>query len=61
MEAKQGDIADYRILTADRRIKFAGTDEPSWLNLSDAKSKVEKGEMIYLYCMKTMQPLWEVL
>ncbi|MEQ8547644.1 MAG: hypothetical protein RIC03_07025 [Cyclobacteriaceae bacterium] len=54
---------DYRILTADKRIKYAGTDHPSWLTLDQAKSKadIRAGEMVYQFCTETHRPLWEVL
>lgn len=51
----------FRIVTNDRRIKFAGTDFPSWFNLADAKKLVNysDGEMIYESDGMTL--LWEVL
>jgi hypothetical protein len=54
--------ARYRIITADQKIKFAGTDRPSWLTLEQAKSEIDysKGEMIYEYD-KSGNRLWEVL
>jgi hypothetical protein len=41
----------YRVLTADRKIKFTGTVEGSWFTLDQARQKVnrELGEMIYQY------------
>lgn len=53
----------YRILTKDRKIKFAGTDNPSWFTLQKAKQVVNysNGEMIYEYDLETMQPKWEIL
>ena len=41
--------AKYRIVTSDRRIKFVGTDMPSWFTLDQAREivSVENGEMIY--------------
>lgn len=41
--------ANYRILTADRKIKNAGTDSPSWFTLEMAKKEVDysAGEMVY--------------
>jgi len=53
--------AVYRILTSDHRIKYAGTDNPSWFTLEKAREIVRPNEMIYQYCMKTMKPMWEVL
>jgi len=52
---------NYRILTAERKIKFAGTGEDSWFDLATAKKKVDysAGEMIYEY--EHGEPLWEVL
>jgi hypothetical protein len=43
--------AKYRILKANGRIKFAGTDKPSWLTIEQAKKLVNytDGEMIYEY------------
>ena len=55
------DKAVYRILTSDHRIKYAGTDNPSWFALKKARELVRPNEMIYQYCTKTMQPMWEVL
>jgi hypothetical protein len=57
------DSCKYRILTQNGRIKYAGTNNPSWFTLENAKKVVDqsKGEMIYEYCLKTMEPLWEVL
>ena len=53
--------ARYRILTADGRIKYAGTNYPSWLNLESARLKVDysKGEMIYEYD-REHNALWEI-
>lgn len=52
----------FRILTADRRIKYAGTDQPSWMNFETAKRLVDytAGEMIYEYNADLL-PLWERL
>lgn len=52
----------FRILTSDRRIRFAGTDKPSWLTLEQAKELVDysKGEMIYEYNDQG-ERLWEIL
>jgi hypothetical protein len=43
--------AKYRILTADRRLKYAGTDTGSWFTLEKARQLVNysAGEMIYEY------------
>ena len=52
---------NYRIITADLRIKYAGTDHPSWLTLTAARIKVNyhAGEMIYEYDAEG-NALWEV-
>jgi hypothetical protein len=52
---------NYRILTADRKIKFAGTDQPSWLTGTKAPiaADTKNGEMIYAYNTYG-EPLWEV-
>jgi hypothetical protein len=53
----------YRIHTEKRRIKYAGTGSDSWFTLEQAKKLVDtkKGEAIYEYDLRTMNPLWEVL
>lgn len=50
---KAPDPCIYRILTANYRIKYAGTDLPSWHTLAKARELVnyEAGEMIYEYYM----------
>lgn len=52
----------YRILTAEGKIKYAGTGNDSWFNLETAMQKVdyEKGEAVYEYS-KNGEKLWEVL
>jgi hypothetical protein len=59
-----GDIqkAIYRIIKSNGRIKYAGTDDPSWLTLEMAKKLVSysDGEMIYEFD-KNGNPLWEIL
>lgn len=54
--------AKFRILTADRRIKFTGTATGSWFTLEGAKNLVDynKGESIYEYDTNGDR-LWEVL
>jgi hypothetical protein len=54
--------ANYRILTADYKIKFTGTDNPSWFTIEAAKSLVDysKGEKIYEYNSKG-ERMWEIL
>lgn len=53
----------YRIHTKNGRIKYAGTGYDSWFTLEKARELVndKKGEMIYEYDLKSMDPLWEVL
>jgi hypothetical protein len=61
--SKGGEVkANYRIIREDGRIKYAGTDMPSWLTLETARKLVNysKGEMIYQYDEKGNK-LWEVL
>jgi hypothetical protein len=56
-------VKRYRILKPDMRIKYAGTDSPSWFfSLDEAKKHVDysKGEMIYEYDINGDR-LWEVL
>jgi hypothetical protein len=52
----------YRIYTSDYRIKFAGTDSPSFLTLELARSLVDysKDEKIYEYDLEYQSRLWEV-
>lgn len=54
---------DYRILTKDRKIKYAGTGHDSWFTLEKAKKLVDRksGEMIYYFDPTTGRQLWEVL
>ena len=51
----------YRIITADGKIKNAGTDKPSWFNLDDARANVnyQAGEKIIEH--DGVNILWEVL
>ena len=53
----------FRIHKANGRIKHAGTGKDSWFTLEGAKKDVDKkkGEMIYEYNLKTMNPMWEIL
>lgn len=61
---KQKSLLDpnFRILKADRTIKYAGTDTPSWMNFYRAKALVDytKGEAIYEHDAQG-NPLWEIL
>ncbi len=52
----------YRILTADHKIKFAGTDQESWfVSLGEAvKLASDSGDTVYEYD-KDGNRLWEVL
>jgi hypothetical protein len=52
----------YRIWTSNNRVKYAGTDLPSWLSLEQAKKLVNylAGEQIYEYD-NNGNKLWEVL
>ena len=54
---------NYRILTADRRIKYAGTGHDSWFDLDTARKLVDysKGEGIYYFHPSSAEPLWEIL
>jgi hypothetical protein len=58
-----GDIQKptFRIIKSDGRIKYAGTDKPSWLTLKMAKKLVNysDGEMIYEFD-KNGNPIWEI-
>lgn len=51
----------YRILTKDRKIKYAGTGRDSWFTLEKAKSLVNRknGEMIYEFDAEG-RPMWEI-
>jgi hypothetical protein len=53
--------AKFRILRANNRIKYAGTDNPSWLTLEQAQKLVDysSGEMIYQFD-ETGEKLYEV-
>jgi len=53
----------FRIHKANGKIKYAGTGKDSWFTLEDARKKADtkKGEMIYEYNLKTMNPMWEIL
>lgn len=53
---------NFRILTKDRRIKYAGTDTESWMTLETAKKLVnyKEGEGIFEFNNKG-EILWEVL
>ena len=53
---------NFKVLTKDRRIKDVGTTQGSWKTLSQAKELCnrELGDIIYEYCPKTGDPLWEV-
>ncbi|MCK9430438.1 MAG: hypothetical protein M0R17_10595 [Candidatus Omnitrophica bacterium] len=61
-EEEKTDEYKYRIITPEGKIKYAGTDESSWLSLKEAKRKVDrsKGEMIYEFDKKGNR-MWEVL
>ena len=52
---------NYRIVTQDRKIKYAGTGLNSWFDLAAARENVNyhAGEMIYEY-NKEGEILWEV-
>jgi len=54
---------NYRILTKEYKVKYAGSDMPSWFSLEKAKELVDysAGEMIYEYNMDTMTRMFEVL
>lgn len=56
------DKIKYRILTKDRKIKYAGTGEDSWFTIEKAKKLVDrtKGEMIYEFTPNG-DPMWEVM
>lgn len=51
----------YRIQTKDGRMKFAGTDRPSWYNLENARKVVnyDNGERIIEH--DGVNILWEIL
>ena len=51
----------YRIIKPDGRIKYAGTGKDSWFTLEDARKKVKSGESIYLYDLRTMRQMGEIL
>ena len=44
-------MANYRILTAEGKVKFTGTEMGSWFTLENARNLVNysEGEMIYQY------------
>ena len=51
----------YRIVTANKHIKYAGTDKPSWFSLEQARQLVnyKAGEIIVEH--NGVDILWEVL
>jgi predicted NUDIX family NTP pyrophosphohydrolase len=51
----------YRIQTAEGKIKFAGTDQPSWFNLEQAREKVNRTEGETIIESDGIRTLWEVL
>ena len=51
----------YRIIKPNGRIKFAGTGEDSWFTLEDARKKAGKQDSIYLYDLRTMRQMGEIL
>ena len=52
---------NFRIITNDGKIKFAGTGYDSWFTLAKARELTEDGEAIYEFCPITGNRLWEVL
>jgi hypothetical protein len=58
---KNPDKINYRIVTEDYRIKYAGTGHDSWFTLDKARKLVDysKGEMIYEYNYNG-DMMWEV-
>ncbi len=58
---KNPDKINYRIVTEDYRIKYAGTGHDSWFTLDKARKLVDysKGEMIYEY-NHNGDMIWEV-
>jgi len=51
----------YRIITSDRKIKFAGTDRPSWFNLKAARELCDRTKGEKIYESNGVDLLWEVL
>ena len=52
---------NFRIITSEGKIKFAGTGYDSWFTLAEARELIEEGDSIYEYCPNTGNQLWEVL
>lgn len=50
----------YRIRTKDNRIKYAGTDRPSWFTLSKAREIVNYSQGENIVEHNSMEVLWEV-
>jgi hypothetical protein len=51
----------YRIIKPDGRIRYAGTDMPSWFKTLDAcKQHMHNGDTVYQYNVAG-DKLWEVL
>lgn len=52
---------NYRIHTSNNRIKYAGTDQDSWLTLEQARqlTDISKGETIHEY-KDHIYHMWEV-
>lgn len=56
-------MATFRVYTKDRKIKFAGTDHPSFFNTAEQAAAVasfEDGDKVYEYSLIHQRPLWEV-
>ena len=54
---------NFRIITADGRVKHAGTGRPSWFTLAEAEKDADRaaGEIIIEIDPGTGRKLWEVL
>ena len=52
--------APYRIQTAEGKIKFAGTESPSWLSLETARNLVNREEGERIIESDGVNILWEV-
>ena len=62
-DSQSSDMEKFRIITADNKVKFAGTGSDSWFTLAKAEQVVnrENGEMVYEYTCPGGERLWEVM
>jgi hypothetical protein len=54
-------VPKYRIMTSDRKILNAGTDDPSWFDLERAREVVDRSKGQIIVEHNGVGVLWEVL